>query len=476
MFRARVAFALAFLLPVIAAVALYLLAPRTYEAQAKVLIRIGRETEASSPVGQQPAAIPLTTQQEVLNSEMEILSSRDIATAALKEFGTRTLFPRLDEDLSAGAPPSDAAVNAFEKALNVSAVPNSSVFIVSYEASSPALASKVLDRVLQLYEKQHIEAYARPISNFLNSQLADLEQKIEGLDAQAAKFKTESNIFDPSKERHDLLDRRSVLLTTIAQAQSDTAELAKRVAELNDLRSQTPEQIKLYSESQPSGAIEKARSELLALRVREQELGTVYTGSVYNDMLADLQKQVVDINRFLAAQGSNSSGVVRTGRNPLYDELNTEIMRAKAQLAPEQARIIAVQQEIDGIDKQLIAVEEAARTLDALQRQRDNLQTALSAFRQQQAQASILEEMDKSKIVNTKIIEDPGQVALDRPAHPKPLIYAALGLAGGIVCATLGLILLFLTHNTFLTPEAVAASAGIPVLASLMARESSARR
>ena len=193
-------------------------------------------------------------------------------------------------------------------------------------------------------------------------------------------------------------------------------------------------------------------------------------------MLADLQKQVVDINRFLAAQGSNSSGVVRTGRNPLYDELNTEIMRAKAQLAPEQARIIAVQQEIDGIDKQLIAVEEAARTLDALQRQRDNLQTALSAFRQQQAQASILEEMDKSKIVNTKIIEDPGQVALDRPAHPKPLIYAALGLAGGIVCATLGLILLFLTHNTFLTPEAVAASAGIPVLASLMARELSARR
>jgi uncharacterized protein involved in exopolysaccharide biosynthesis len=472
LFRERMKIAIVFILPVFAAVGLYMTAPRTYEAEAKLLIRIGRETETSSQVGQQPTSAPQTT-QEVLNSEMAILSSRDIAIAALKEFGARTLFPRLDVGTDPDLPPSDTALRAFEKALHVAAITNSSVFTVSYEAPNPTLATKVLAHVLQLYQKQHIEAYARPISGFLDAQLADLEQTIEGLEAQAAKFKVASKIYDPAEERHQLLDRRNSLSTAIAQSRSDTARLTTRVTELRELRARTPEEIKMFAESGPSDAIERARSELLALRVQEEQLGSAYTYS--SETMLHLRKQIDAVTKFLAAEGTKFSGLVRTGRNPLYDELTAEMVRAEAQIAPEQVRIAALQQEIDRVDEQLNAVEEAARTLDALQRKRDNLQTALSAFRQQQAQASMLEEMDKRRFVNIQIIEDPAPVTFDKPAHPTPLIYGVAGLAGGILLAAFVVVLIFMSHNTYLTPEAVEASVDIPVLASLLVHRASAR-
>lgn len=166
LFRERLKIVIAFLVPVIAAVGLYAVAPRTYQAEAKVLIRIGRDA-TSGELGQSPMAIAQATVQEVLNSEIAILSSRDIAVATLKEFGPRTLFPRLEAQPAPDLSPSDDAVRDFEEALNVAPGMNSTIITVSYEAPTPVLATRVLSRVLGLYRQRHSEAYARPNSNFL---------------------------------------------------------------------------------------------------------------------------------------------------------------------------------------------------------------------------------------------------------------------------------------------------------------------
>ena len=88
----------------------------------------------------------------------------------------------------------------------------------------------------------------------------------------------------------------------------------------------------------------------------------------------------------------------------------------------------------------------------------------------------MIEEMDKMRFVNTRLVQAPAPVTLDKPAHPKLLIYGAAGLAGGILAAAFVLILMFKVHNTYLTPEAVEAAIEIPVLASLWVRDDRAVR
>jgi uncharacterized protein involved in exopolysaccharide biosynthesis len=472
LFRERWKIALVLLLPVMAAVGLYFWAPRTYQAEAKILIRVGREVQTHTDVGQPTQSmLQSSTQQELTNSEMELVHGRDIANMVLQEFGTSTLFPGLDADRTPDLRPSDNAVKAFSGALGVAAVNKSLIFTVTYEAPTPELATKVLDRVLELYQKKHVDAYAHPISSFLNTQLEDLEKKIESYDAQATEFKVAHQIYDPTEERRLLLNTRSGLAETMAQARSHMAELAKRIDVLTELRRQTPGEIKMYAESVPSDAIERARADLLSLRVQEQKDTNGYLDS--SRTMIKLRNQIDTVNKFLANEGPKFSGHVRTGRNPLYDELTAEIARTEAQIAPEDVRVAGLQKEIDRIDARLNTIEEGAQTLDVLRRQRENLQTALSSFRQQQEQAGLLEEMDKQKIVNVQVVENPAPVSFDKPAHPQKRIYAAAGLAGGILLAILWIGLMFATHNTFLTPEAVEESVNLPVLASLSARHPS---
>ena len=468
LFRERLKIAVAFLLPVMVAWAQYVGAPRTYEAESKILIRPGREVEPRSDVGQPVNSALQATQQQVLNSEMELVSGREIAVTVLKEFGASTLFPGLPADRSPDLPPSDAAVNAFYGSLAVEPIRNSAIFRIRYQAPDPRLATKVLSRVLELYQKKHVDAYAHPISNFLGAQLAELEKKLESYDTKTTEFKVAHNIYDTSEERHLLLGTRSSLSVAIAQARSHLAELTKRIAVFTELRQQTPEEIKLYSETAPSDAIERARAELLSLRLQEQRETSGYMdGDRTAFPMIKLRNQIETVNNFLAIEGAKPSGRVRMGRNPLYDEITAEIDRAQAQIAPEDARVAALQNEIDRIEARLSSIEEAAQTLDVLHRQRENLQTALNSFRLQQAQAGLLEEMDKQRIVNAQIVEEPAPLSVDKPAHPTSRIYMLSGLAGGIVLASLAVTFGFLTHKSYLTPEEVEGCVKLPVLATV---------
>jgi hypothetical protein len=185
--------------------------------------------------------------------------------------------------------------------------------------------------------------------------------------------------------------------------------------------------------------------------------------------MTKLRNGIDAVNNFLASQAHKEPSHVRTGRNPLHDEMTNEIVRAQAQIAPEEARITALQSEIDRIDARLDSLEEGAKTLDALRRNRENLQTALAALRQQAQQAGLFEEMDKRGIVNTQIVENPAPISVSSPAHPKQQLYVAAGLAGGILLAALVMVLILITNNTFITPEAVEASLDVPVLANFAA-------
>src|SRR5580658_9936165 len=58
-----------------------------YQATSRLLVKSGREFEVRSDPGHPIASVPYSTKQEVINSEIQILTSRDLAEAVINQIG-----------------------------------------------------------------------------------------------------------------------------------------------------------------------------------------------------------------------------------------------------------------------------------------------------------------------------------------------------------------------------------------------------
>src|SRR5262245_54584347 len=70
--------------------------PSVYDAEASLMVRIGREYVYRPEVGRSETA-RMPTLSEMVNSEVEILSSRDLAEQVVRQIGVPILYPELAE-------------------------------------------------------------------------------------------------------------------------------------------------------------------------------------------------------------------------------------------------------------------------------------------------------------------------------------------------------------------------------------------
>src|SRR5438552_7639119 len=79
---------------IIAAAAFYFLYPPVYESQAKLLVRYVLERSAIDPIeAEKAAAAPSNYTDRVINAEIEILTSWDLAVQVAASIGPKRLLP-----------------------------------------------------------------------------------------------------------------------------------------------------------------------------------------------------------------------------------------------------------------------------------------------------------------------------------------------------------------------------------------------
>ncbi len=464
LFRHLVLVAAALLLPVLAAVILFTRAPKTYEADAKVLVS-GRDASATATL-QSPEAgsEPQSTAEEALNSEIELLTSRALADKTVAAVGAHRLFPRLKIDPTTGDPDPDLVAKAFVHALKVKGVPTSHVIALSLLGPSPAVATEALAKYLEAYQQLHHQAFSRPVAALLQAQLAGYETALRDVDAKIAAFSQAHHLFDPEQERRNLLDTRSSLFNTSLQLRTHSDELASRVRSLQGLQTSTPQQLQVFAQNDESDAMARARAQLLELQQQSTKLRANYQPS--SRVLRDLDAQVASVQGFLDSEGHRFATSRHPERNPLYDELVAETARAQVQVDPELNRASAIDSQVRNVDQRLADIAVGEQTLDPLQRERANDVATVTAYRQRLADAMVTEDLDRQKITNVAVIQ-PAAALAAHPTSPKLLTYLMGGLAAGMVLATGLLGLIFARKNTFLAPESVEARTKIPVLVSL---------
>src|SRR4051794_31856143 len=107
--------------------------PPTYRAESRLLFKFGRENIYRNEVGADRNQVVSSNSEEVLNSESNIPTSRDLIAEVVLAITVEQLYPDVAANPPRRGTSLDVAVERFGKALKVEALKKSNVMEVSLE-------------------------------------------------------------------------------------------------------------------------------------------------------------------------------------------------------------------------------------------------------------------------------------------------------------------------------------------------------
>jgi len=446
------------------------LLPPTYEAKSSLLIKFGREYIYRSEVGERVSdsrpSIPLN-QEEVINSEIQILTSRDLIEKVITTLKVENIYPDLVENPSKMMTPLQAAVLQFEKRLFVEGVKKSNVIQISFQHKDPPIAAKAVNLLVEFLKEKHLQVYSDPKSSFLEQQLAAYEQRLKESQNQLEVFKQKYRVFSLEEQRTLLLKQRTELDTTLKTAQNQVRELQKRLSTLKNQMRTVSKDVPLFTETERYKIIDDAKTQLLTLQLKEQQLLQKYNENT--PLVVNVRKEINIVQDFIKKQEEDLKGKVRTGQNIVYQDLEREMIKTGADLSSQEAKSATLQGQIAQLDIEI-------RTLDLRENELQNLKRELAAnernyktYLEKVEEALISDDLNRLKMTNISVIQAASVPA--KPIKPKKKLNIALAIIFGAVSG-LGLAFISEYKNQGLsTPESAERRLGLPVLGTVPYKE-----
>jgi polysaccharide biosynthesis transport protein len=404
-------------------VALY---PRSYSSEAKLVIRVGRESVALDPTATTGQTMPLQTTQDVeVNLAIDILSSHEVLQRVVETVGARRILDKLPSGdtassgssqstspastapaneiswissllrglrLSEPGSDSDLAIRRLSSALRVWAPKQSTIITIGYSASSPELAHDVVQAVTNAFLEEHLQLNQTDGSvGFFAEQADQLHQELVAKQAE-------------------LRDRKTAFQLTSGNSHPSMLEKSN----------------------------EALREKIYELATQESDLKSRYTDEY--PPLKELRRQKSAAEAALMAipqRASNVADAAAGTDGKLYSELQT----------------------LNDQELQLAQLDRDVQLLDGKYRMHvEKLE-----------QARVNEAMGRERITNIKIAQPATFVA--KATWPDKRLLLAMGLIVA-VCGAFGSALFAEgMDQTFSTCEQVEAHLGLPVLLSLPYRK-----
>lgn len=269
--------------------------PRMYETRARILVKYTSEYVYRPQVGEARLPIALAP-EEILNSEMSILTSDELVREVIQEIGAATLYPG-----SFGRTPSiEQASRIFRKNLSAEGVRRSTVLQVSFRHPDPELSARALHALVERFERKHVNVFSEGTLAFLEDQLRTYAERLKRSDERLEAFRQKHGVFEYDEQMNLLLRERAELETAHRQAGVELAESQRQMEPLRRSleRPRPPEvvgaiqtdMIRLQGEAQARRARQVAVSNLihtLEQKIRAMERNERQLASIRRDIAQD---------------------------------------------------------------------------------------------------------------------------------------------------------------------------------------------
>jgi capsular exopolysaccharide synthesis family protein len=232
---------------------------KVYRSEAKLLMRLGHESVTLDPTAAIGQIVPvLQSRENEINSELEILKSRDLIEKMVDSVGPQKLLKRSGDkylvgdsillttvsrlknlikqfDVVESLSDHDRAILEVTKNLNIENLKNSSIISISYDAESPEVAQEVVGKLIDLHFVKHIQVHRNLGSQqFFDQQANQLRDKLMQSENELRSLKNEIGVSSVAEQQQIVLNRIGALKQEIDQTD---AALASSVAAVKESQS-----------------------------------------------------------------------------------------------------------------------------------------------------------------------------------------------------------------------------------------------
>ena len=429
-----------------------------YPAQSSLLVRLGPEYVYQPRVGDAArGAIPEADQ--VIQSEVEILSSVQVREQALSGVGLARLFPKLGAKFASASPAekrdlTGKAVASMGKALKIAATPGAPVVRLTYANPDPQVAAQALNAIVDAYLDYRRTIFLDQTAP-LDDQRKAFASRLAEADEAYENFLGSNNIGDFEAEKASLSQLQTSLEQQKLAADAGLEERRARLAALGAQAANVNQEVGLYRDVDHA-----AQDKLTDLKLQRANLLGRYRPDA--EPVRDMDAQIDMLQRAIAAGAVQGDGVRRVGLNPVYQTVQADQIQLAGEIAAMQTSSQTLAAQIAQVTERQLRLARLEPKYQDLARDRDVLSTNVRDFTAKAQASQAAGAIARQSNDNISIVER-AVPPTEGTSLKKPVAILSLLLAGfTALCAGL---LRVVTRPGRPSPAAAARMIGLPVLA-----------
>jgi uncharacterized protein involved in exopolysaccharide biosynthesis/Mrp family chromosome partitioning ATPase len=451
---------------IVAAVALYFHNQPPYQSQAELLIKYVSQARSLSLSGSDQSVImPGSSGEDIINSEILILTSLDLAEQAVTNFGAAKILPNSGGDSNVIA----AAVFIRNNLVAEPAGKGSSVISVTLKHPDPLIVQPLLTEVINDYFQKHKEIHSAggQFDDVLTAERADLGNQLNDTEQRLASLKSKANIISLDDSKRGLAEQMSKVQGAILDAQADLAGYEAAAKQMGNGPAQKQETTNAPT-SVPRDQIDAYNdvcTRLDLLRKKQQDyLVQGYTAG--NVVVRELGRQIAATQTTksgleekypqIAGLGAASSAPGGPSPSPVGTQ---------AGIAALQARLQALDAQLDKLQLQATNLNSLAPAIANLEQTRSIQQANYQNLATKLENSHIDEALDTGKTPNIKWVQTASPPFRDWKKTYKTVAMVAFGgLIAGLAWAFL---IEFYLDRSIKRPVDLSAKLRIPFFLSI---------
>jgi succinoglycan biosynthesis transport protein ExoP len=414
-----------------------------YTSEAKLYIRYVLESSSPTPDASDPRIkLPDTRGESIINTELEILTSLDLAQQVADAVGPeRILGAGVKDHFTAGA--------VVHKGLIAEVAKNSCVIRLTFQHADPEIVQPVLQQLIELYVKKHAEIHAvGAFDDFLTQETDQLRSDLAKTEQELGRAKTNlgyyASLEDAKKFQGEEISR---IRQALFEAEAELAERKAAASELVNLTHVSPDAATNTMNKVAAPSVEKVAeykrllNQLDSLYKREQDDSLVFTSE--SAWMNALHKQITN-NGFLKAQlekenpGLIAVGVSESKRADTGSNSRADFSAEKGRVLALNSKIAVLNEQLERLQKEAASVSGVEGTITKLQLQKEIEEGRYKHFVKGLEQARIDEKIGNGKVSNITPIQKPSPPFRDGSKLQKArMAVAVAGFAFGVGLAFL---------------------------------------
>jgi uncharacterized protein involved in exopolysaccharide biosynthesis/Mrp family chromosome partitioning ATPase len=426
-----------------AAVAVYFLKPPPYESQAEILIKYVPDSTGLSVIGDdQKVIVPDARGDDIINSEIQILTSLDVAQEAVTNIGASNILA----GIGGGNNPVRAAGVIRGNLQAEAANKGGSVIVVTFKNPDPRIVQPALQEIIDAYFQLHYEIHQAtgPLDDLLTKEIADLRYQLNNTEQQLGALKNKADVASLNDSQIALSGEIFKIRGNILDAQAQLAGYEAALKQAGNDASADAETTNTPAVVPPAEMdnYQDLCARLGLLRKKEQDYYAQSFTST-NPLVAEVDSQIAGLEKTKASMEKKYPQLTGTavgsgGSSVSASSTVANLQNQVAQVAALQAKIKAWDKQLTELELQATNLNNLAPTITQLEQTRQIQATNLQTLSVSLQQAQINEALETGKAPNIKWVQTPSPPFRDWKKTSKIMAILALGgIFGGIALAFL---------------------------------------